>query len=282
MNRFHAIEGQRGTAWQLRVVALALAGASTSLSAGSLQIYGNSAAMTINDNAPASLYPSVINVNTIPGNVITKATVRLIGLSHSWPNDMDIVLVAPDGTRSILMSDAGGGAANALSNENLTFSATAPTRTPRDTKIDSAVPQRPANYAVGSLAAEETDTFSGAGPGALRFEPADFDAFNGVNPNGDWKLYVLDDTAQDTGSITGGWLLSLTVPTVFTVTKTADTNDGVCNADCSLREAIAAATANVGNDDLIRFASPLFDSAQTITLDGTALSPTENWASSAD
>ena len=143
MNRFHAIEGQRGTAWQLRVVALALAGASTSLSAGSLQIYGNSAAMTINDNAPASLYPSVINVNTIPGNVITKATVRLIGLSHSWPNDMDIVLVAPDGTRSILMSDAGGGAANALSNENLTFSATAPTRTPRDTKIDSAVPQRP-------------------------------------------------------------------------------------------------------------------------------------------
>ena len=30
---------------------------------------------------------------------------------------------------------------------------------------------------------------------------------------------------------------------VFTVTKTADTNDGVCNADCSLREAISAANA---------------------------------------
>ena len=27
----------------------------------------------------------------------------------------------------------------------------------------------------------------------------------------------------------------------FTVTKTADTNDGICNADCSLREAIDAA-----------------------------------------
>ncbi len=37
----------------------------------------------------------------------------------------------------------------------------------------------------------------------------------------------------------------------FTVTKTADTNDGVCNADCSLREAIVAANANVDADTII-------------------------------
>ena len=30
----------------------------------------------------------------------------------------------------------------------------------------------------------------------------------------------------------------------FTVTKIADTNDGVCDADCSLREAVAAANAS--------------------------------------
>src|SRR5512141_1158976 len=34
----------------------------------------------------------------------------------------------------------------------------------------------------------------------------------------------------------------------FVVTKTADTNDGTCNADCSLREAIVAANANPGAD----------------------------------
>lgn len=48
-------------------------------------------------------------------------------------------------------------------------------------------------------------------------------------------------------------------PNVFTVTKTADTNDGACNADCSLREAILAANAaaNVGGlADLIRFSIP--------------------------
>lgn len=37
----------------------------------------------------------------------------------------------------------------------------------------------------------------------------------------------------------------------FTVTKTADTNDGVCDADCSLREAIRAANAQAGDDTII-------------------------------
>ena len=43
--------------------------------------------------------------------------------------------------------------------------------------------------------------------------------------------------------------------TTFTVTKTADTNDGTCDADCSLREAITAANANAGTDT-IAFAIP--------------------------
>ncbi len=38
---------------------------------------------------------------------------------------------------------------------------------------------------------------------------------------------------------------------VFTVTKTADTNDGACNADCSLREAISAANASAGADAIV-------------------------------
>ena len=48
---------------------------------------------------------------------------------------------------------------------------------------------------------------------------------------------------------------------VFTVTKTADTDDGVCDADCSLREAIALAQ----NGDTITF-SALFNTPQTIDL----------------
>lgn len=60
----------------------------------------------------------------------------------------------------------------------------------------------------------------------------------------------------------------------FTVTKVADTNDGACDADCSLREAIAAANASADND-VIEFAA-LFQTAQTITLSGADLIITNN------
>jgi len=55
----------------------------------------------------------------------------------------------------------------------------------------------------------------------------------------------------------------------YMVTKTADTADGTCDADCSLREAIAAANATADND-VIAF-SALFASPQTITLGGSDL-----------
>ncbi len=57
---------------------------------------------------------------------------------------------------------------------------------------------------------------------------------------------------------------------VYTVTKTADTSDGTCDADCSLREAITAANATADNDVIV-FSLPLFSSPQTITLSGTEL-----------
>ncbi len=51
----------------------------------------------------------------------------------------------------------------------------------------------------------------------------------------------------------------------LTVTNTTDTNDGVCDAaDCSLREAIAAAVSG----DTVVFAAPLFDTPQIINING--------------
>ncbi len=258
-----------------RAIALALSAgllvSAAICSASVLTPASNTAPITINDAPPgggvakASLYPSVIHVSGITANTITKAQVILSDFNHTFPDDVDILLVAPDGTRSIVMSDAGGGNPGA-SHLQLVFSATASTAVPNDTAISDAVPLRPANYAAGD-ASGITDVFPSPGPGTLQLEPADFDVFNGINPNGDWSLYVVDDSAGDSGSILGGWTLVLTVPTVYTVTKVADTNDGTCNSDCSLREAIAAA----GDGDLIRFASPLFDSSRTITLGGSAL-----------
>ena len=68
-------------------------------------------------------------------------------------------------------------------------------------------------------------------------------------------------------AICGLILMVSTVSAVtYTVTKTADTNDGFCDADCSLREAVFLADTG----DTIIF-SPLFNSPQTITLGGTQL-----------
>jgi CSLREA domain-containing protein len=61
----------------------------------------------------------------------------------------------------------------------------------------------------------------------------------------------------------------------YTVTKTADTNDGICDSDCSLREAIAAANATAANDVIV-FDAGVFATPQTITLGGTELGVTNN------
>src|SRR5687768_5382870 len=61
----------------------------------------------------------------------------------------------------------------------------------------------------------------------------------------------------------------------FTVTKIADTNDGACNADCSLREAVAAANSTPDNDEILFAANP-FSTSQTIALAVTEIVITNN------
>jgi CSLREA domain-containing protein len=58
---------------------------------------------------------------------------------------------------------------------------------------------------------------------------------------------------------------------VFTVTKSADTTDGVCDSDCSLREAVAAAIASPETDDVIVFSSALSDAPLDIRLGEIAI-----------
>jgi CSLREA domain-containing protein len=73
------------------------------------------------------------------------------------------------------------------------------------------------------------------------------------------------------------WEITPVYAATLTVTKTADTNDGVCDSDCSLREAIAAA----GSGDTITFDSALSGGTiylnstlninKNLTIDGSAL-----------
>ena len=70
----------------------------------------NPASITIPSSGtegPASPYPSTITVAGVTGT-ITKVTVAFGNLSHTFPRDMDILLVGPMGHTVMLMSDVGG------------------------------------------------------------------------------------------------------------------------------------------------------------------------------
>lgn len=62
------------------------------------------------------------------------------------------------------------------------------------------------------------------------------------------------------------FLLTSTVfSATFTVTKLTDSNDGTCDADCSLREAVTAAN-NAAGDDIVAFDGTVFGTAQTVNV----------------
>ena len=160
--------------------------------------YRNSALITINDNAAASPYPSAIVVPATAGT-ITRVTVTIYGLTHARQNDLDILLVGPLGQKVLLMSDVGGGVS--VANVNLTFDDAAAVFLPT-----SAVPITTGTYRPTD-SGSTSDAFSAPAPAA----PYDLTlaVFNGTNPAGTWSLYVMDDRATNTGSISGGWRLSL-------------------------------------------------------------------------
>jgi len=63
---------------------------------------------TIERSSRTTPYPSTISVSGLTG-VVGKVTVSLNGLSHSFPDDLDIMLISPTGQKIMLMSDCGGG-----------------------------------------------------------------------------------------------------------------------------------------------------------------------------
>jgi uncharacterized repeat protein (TIGR01451 family) len=166
------------------------------------QTYQNPAAISFGTGTsspePAALYPSPISVSGLQGS-ITSVTVTLSGFTHSFPDSVDIVLVGPDGKHALLMSDAGG--ATPLADVILTF-ADGALALPDGSAITTGT-FRPTNYAP-------TDTFPAPGPGPLGLTPnLPLSIFNLTDPNGEWRLFAVEDTSGTSGAI-GGWSLTIT------------------------------------------------------------------------
>ena len=149
-------------------------------------------------------YPSLINVAGLPTTEITVKSVKLGNVNHTFPDDMDIVLVSPTGQAVILMSDAGGGT-DAIGLD-YTFDDAAPSLMANAT-FNPQGTYRPTNFGT-------PDIFPAPGPGTITQATPTLASFSG-NPNGDWKLYVVDGFTGDFGFI-GNWSISFAIPSQVT------------------------------------------------------------------
>jgi subtilisin-like proprotein convertase family protein/pimeloyl-ACP methyl ester carboxylesterase len=183
--------------------------------------FSNSQGITIRDGNTAGTYPSLINVSGLSGSV-SKVTVTLSGLSHTYPDDVDVMLIAPTGQATVLMSDAGGG--TDISNLSLTFDQAA-ANSLADENVLATGTFRPVNY-------ELPDNFPAPGPGTGNFT-ADLGVFNGLNPNGAWQLLIVDDVSSDSGVIANGWSLNITTATAPTWLSVTSGSNGTGNGTVS-------------------------------------------------
>jgi subtilisin-like proprotein convertase family protein len=165
----------------------------------------------------ATPYPSEINVSEL-GTSVTDVNVTISGLSHSWPDDIGLLLVSPTGQSAILMTDSGGSDVTPVSNINLTFDDAATTALPDSGPLTSDTTYKPGQGTIadrgGCLAPVSFPAPAPASPYGTTLS-----VFNGSDPNGIWKLYVIDDGSQDVGTITG-WSLDISTTTVPTTPTT--------------------------------------------------------------
>lgn len=216
--------------------------------------FTNPAAITINSSAapptPATPYPSTIIVSGLSG-IVSKVTLSLNGYSHTFPDDVDMMLVAPNGEKMIFNSDTCGTAA--ITNLNLTFDDSAAAIIPDSGTCVSGATYRPSNVGTADPFAAPapaptypTDSAAPAGTATLASK------FNNINPNGAWSLYIVDDADGDAGTIAGGWTLNLT-----TVTTTA--------APASITGKVADISGRGISGVKIRIADTISGESRTVT-----------------
>jgi subtilisin-like proprotein convertase family protein len=176
--------------------------------------FSNPASITIPlGPGPASPYPSTIAVAGL-GPSLEDVNVTLSGFGHSFPADVDVLLVGPRGQSVLLMSDVPQDFTPCDDNVlgvNLTFDDAAASPIPPATDLVSGT-YRPTN---NNLAVSGCGVTSDAFPAPAPSGPygSTLAVFNGTDPNGTWRLSVFDDESPDFGSIANGWSLDLTPAT---------------------------------------------------------------------
>jgi hypothetical protein len=153
----------------------------------------------------ANLWPSCACVTGKTG-LVTKVTISLINIYHSWPSDLHFILRGPDGTAVYVMGKCGDAiAVGPFTNSLLPVG-------PTITLDDDAASSLPD---AGQLV---TGTFK---PTLYDFQvpfptpapqptlPLTLSEFIGKAPNGTYTLWIVDNGPFNTGGLAGGWSIDI-------------------------------------------------------------------------
>lgn len=141
---------------------------------------------TVAENRNRTRIPEVGRV-TVPVEVsgadgaIQDLNVKLLGLRHGYASDLTVILISPSGTRATLFAEIGG---DGILRGNLRID-------------DEAGRSLPLNSRPSKGAYRPTDNAGRTRP------PADLSVFDGENPNGTWRLRIIDGWDSDGGRLNG-------------------------------------------------------------------------------
>lgn len=175
--------------------------------------YSNNSVITVIDNSPASAYSSDIIVSGFTGT-ISDVGVVINKFTHAAPSDVAICLESPTGVKMLLQDAQWGAPAN-----DITYMIS-------DLGTSQVgVYDLPSNGTYKPTANSALVSFNAPGPGSSYANPGPAasgsatmaSTFGSVTANGTWKLWIIDISSGDAGTINGGWDLIINPNTVLPV-----------------------------------------------------------------
>ena len=235
------------------------------------QTYCNTTVLSIPATANvATIYPSHINVASLSGPV-TTLTVQLTGVTVDRPDDLEFLLVGPNGNNLVFLSDAGG-VATPVSGINLIFSDSGANFVPdagplsAGTYKPTSIHSTAANFPTPAPASGLLTHAAPFGSGTLTGQ------FSGSAATGAWSLYAMDDVTGGGITLNGGWCLAFTVnhpPVAAADTITRD-------VDRSVKVAISDLLAN---DTDAEGQARTFTGVNSPSANGAAVHVVDSWVS---
>jgi streptogramin lyase len=159
---------------------------------------------------------SPITVDDEPG-FITDVNVRVTGISHTFPDDLDLILVPPNGQAIMLASDVGSAVGSRVSPiaSKQSYPANGITLGFDDASpfsLRDRMPLVSGIYKPTNVADPVGGDLDGGNPAPSAPFASTLNSQQGFGANGDWRLFVFDDgsTSKDrVGRVFGGWGLDV-------------------------------------------------------------------------